>query len=364
MQGTSLVRLAALLLACTLFCSCGSGGVPTTSMTAALSAETLDSLPSPTPKPSPSPTPSPPPTQTPSPSPTPITEPTPSPDPWAKLFTDGGAHLTITDPDRGPWIYKDETLSIRIDLMASGKAKYLRAEIHSRGPLPAGAFSHQDPAARKRVLPYLLARHNRAVFGITADFVCHRGNDKGVMIRLGKVYHDKKKAPTLAVLPDGELKAYEPGKVTAKQLLSMGVKDSFAFGPILVSSGKVHKSVRTHPLRPGNRRSSIGMVEKGHYICIVALSGFTLESLAKLYVKNKCTVAYNLDGGYSASMVFMGEQLFKAGYNEDFGGQRPLADMLVIGVSDAVPDPKAPVYCNGNAYNKKYRPKPTDGPLN
>ncbi len=271
--------------------------------------------------------------------------------------------MTVQDPDHGPWVYRDESLSIRIELLKAGKAKYLRAEIFTRGPLPMGAFADRDPAGSKRVLPYLIARQNKAIFAITADFVAHRGNDKGVMIRLGKVYYDRKKAPTLAVMPDGELKVYEPGKVTAKQLQASGVKDSFAFGPILVSEGKVHKSVRSHNLRSGNRRSSIGMVEPGHYICIVALGGFTLEGLAKLYLSNNCVVAYNLDGGHSTSMVFMGEQLFRAGYNEDFGGQRPLGDVLVIGSSDYVPDPKAPVYCNGNTYNKKNKPKPTDGPL-
>ena len=105
------------------------------------------------------------------------------------------------------------------------------------------------------------------------------------------------------------------------------------------------------------------MVEKGHYICIITITGITLKGLAELYVQNKCTVAYNLDGGHSTSMVFMGEQLFRAGYNDIFFGQRPLADMLIIGNNADVPDPNAPVYCNGNSYNNKNKPGPPDGPL-
>lgn len=361
MHKTKPIRLAALPLVIILLCFCGSACSPAAGVSATLSTgATVTPTPSPSPIPASTPTASP----TPSLPPTPSPSPTPTPDPWAEHFTKSGAYLSVADPDKGPWLYRDETLSIRIDLITSGKSKYLRAEIYTRGPLPMGAFAYQDTRARKTALPYLLARQNKAVFGITDDFVTHHKNDKGVMIRLGKVYYDKKKAPTLAVLPDGELRVYEPGKATAKELLALGVKDSFAFGPILVNNGQIHKTVRTHPLRPSNKRSSIGMVEKGHYICIVTLTGFTLKGLAELYLQNNCKVAYNLDGGHSASMVFMGEQLFRCGYNDLFSGQRPLPDMLVIGHNDAVPDPKAPVYCNGNSYNKKYKPKPMDGPLN
>jgi exopolysaccharide biosynthesis protein len=183
------------------------------------------------------------------------------------------------------------------------------------------------------------------------------------MIRQGKVYYDKKQAPTLAVMPDGDLKAYEPGEISAKELLAMGVQNSFAFGPILVKDGKIHKSVYTHRLKPGNWRAAIGQVEKGHYICIVSISGFTLAETAKLFLDNHCTVAYNLDGGHSASIVFMGEQLYRGGRGKDNQPQRPLCDMVFIGTSNAVPDAAAPVYCDGVSINKKNRPQPTDGPI-
>lgn len=316
------------------------------------------------PESSPAPSPTPPaPTQMPTPKPTPVSPTTSTPDPWAGYFTSGAAWVTVADPDKGPWVYRDKTLSIRIEIRKLGSVPYFRAEIYSRGALPFGGFAYNDPKGSRKALPYLIARQNKAVLGITGDYVTNAGNAKGVMIRQGKVYYDKQQAPTLAVMPNGELKAYEPGEITAKQLLAMGVKDSFAFGPILVKDGKVHKSVATHRLNAHNWRASIGMIEKGHYIVIVNPVGITLTQLAELFVDNKCSVAYNLDGGHSSTIVFMGEQLYKQAPGDDKGEQRSLPDLLLIGVNKSVPEPGAPVYCNGLGYDPKNRPKPTDGPL-
>ncbi len=353
-----LARTMALCLALAMLAGCSALAEPghsTAPIKTATAAPTATATPSPRPAATPSPTPTP--TPTPAPSPTPTT------DPWAEHFTKSGAWVTVPNQDKGPWDYKDETLSVHIELKKLGKTPYFFAEIYTRGPLPFGGFAYNDTKGKKKALPYLIARQNDAVLGITGDYVTHSGNPKGVMIRGGKVYHDKKQAPTLAVMPDGELKVYEPGEVTAKQLLDMGVKDSFAFGPILVKDGKVHKSVATHKLRNHNWRASIGMVEKGHYIIIVNHVGVSLTQLANLFVEHGCKVAYNLDGGHSSTIVFMGEQLYKQAPGEDNGEQRSLPDLLMIGVNSAVPDPKDPVYCNGLGFNKKNKPNPTDGPL-
>ena len=364
---------AMLAILCAVSAACAALAEPSHTSGAPVSTPpAITSEPTPPPSPSPTatvqpPSPSPPPTEKPTPtltpSPTPSPSPTATPDLWAEHFTKGGAWVTVPNQDKGPWIYKDETLSIQIDMLKFNSRTYFRAEIWSRGPLPFGGFAYNDPKGKKRALPYLIARQNKAILGITGDYVTHNGNPKGIMIREGRIYHDKKAAPTLAVMPDGELKVYEPGEITATKLLKLGVKDSFAFGPILVKDGKVHKSVAGHRLNTHNWRASIGMVEKGHYIIIVNPVGISLTDLAKLYVKNKCTVAYNLDGGHSSTIVFMGEQLYKQAPGEDNGEQRSLPDLLMIGTSGAVPAPNAPVYCNGLGYNKKYRPKPTDGPL-
>lgn len=290
----------------------------------------------------------------------PTPSPTAAPDPWAGHFSPAGPYLSVRDPDKGPWIYRDETLSVTVTIPKTGRfaGKYYKAEVYTRGPLPLGGFANKS-GGRQTALPYRIARQSRAVLAITGDYITCTYNRKGVMIRNGKVYYDKKDAPTLAFLPSGEMKVYEPGKITARQLLALGVKNSFAFGPILVKNGKIHPSVASHKLNYHAFRAAIGQVEPGHYVVIVTKKSPTLTELAQLFIDAKCKIAYNMDGGYSAAMVFMGEQI-----NKNLGEsnlQRPLPDLLIIGSSSAVPAENAPVYGNGVKLNKKYRPKPVEG---
>ena len=293
--------------------------------------------------------------------------PTPSPqkflNSWEQYFSAAGPYKSVLDPVAGPWIYKDQTLSVRVDTIKGRSGIYFRAEVYTKGPQPFAGFANKNPTGRGTLLPYKIARQYKAVLGITSDYLTHRGNPKGVMIRDGKVYFNKSQAPTLAILPDGQLQVFAPGKTTASKLLAMGVKNSFAFGPILVQNGKPGAGLNTHRLHSGNYRAAIGQIEKGHYIFIVTKGGYTLSALAKIFIDNKCTLAYNMDGGHSASMVFMGEQIFKQSPGRDNRPQRPLPDLMLLGYSAFVPAANAPVFCDGVHINQRYKPKPFQGLL-
>ncbi len=368
-KGIGLIMLGLMLCSLAL-CSCSpemagkAGGLAPSDTLAAAKTPAMTAAPVSTPMPTESPTPVPPPTQEPTPTPTP----SPTPDPWAGIFHPGGAYVSVKDFTKGPWIYKDETLSVKIKYTRAGTCNrtcYI-AEVYARGPLFRRGFAFQSDKG-KTELPYKIARRYDAVLGITADYFNHRSNRKGVMLQDGKVYHDKQKNSTLAILPDGELKVISPGKTNAESLIGLGVKDSFAFGPILVSDGKINqKSIKDHWLssKATEYRAAVGMIEKGHYIVIVTKGSFTMQQLAQVFVDYKCTVAYNMDGGHSACMIFMGEQLNHPFPSEINGQrQRPLPDLMMIGTHPAVPDVKDKVYCDGVNVRSKNRPKPTDGLL-
>lgn len=296
-------------------------------------------------------------TPTAAPAPTPTTAPTPPPHPWERYFSDE-PFVYCDSPDDGPWIYRDSTLSVRVEKRANDRKQvYFLAEIHTRGPLPFGGFANKNPKAGSRIKPYRIARQYQAVLGITGDYITYKENKKGVMIRNGRVFYKRKQADTLAVLPDGELRVYPAGKVTAEELEALGVKDSFAFGPVLVNGGKINEKLNRAHNHPKNYRTTVGMAEKGHYYFIVTEGRFLYEELAQIYVDLGCTVAYNLDGGNSAAMVFMGEQLNLHTYNPDLKlGQRPLPDLVMIGQSPQVPGEEDPVYNDGQKKYKKNRP--------
>lgn len=363
------LALAASAAAC-------SAPVPGASETAAATAPpkfsaTHDTTASPVPvftPVAPAPTPAPMPAPTPPPTPTPMPPAlTPAPDPWAgKFFTAGGAYVSVKDADNGPWVYKDANLSIQIMREGgSGKYRYYIAEIYSRGPVPIGGFAYESDRGRTE-LPYKIARRYDAVFGINADYFNKKSNGKGVIIREGVVYANRKNNSTLAILPDGSLKAFEPGAIDADRLKRMGVQDSFSFGPILVKDGAMDSaSMKKHwlPRNAREYRTGIGQVEPGHYIAIVTDGYFTMPQFAQLFIDSHCSMAYNMDGGHSACMLFMGEQLNRLNISGIIKNlrQRPLPDLLLLGENAAVPDLTAAVYCDGVKRYAKNRPQPTQG---
>jgi exopolysaccharide biosynthesis protein len=147
----------------------------------------------------------------------------------------------------------------------------------------------------------------------------------------------------------------------ADELLMDGARNVFSFGPVLVSDGAVNAEASQHRLsRRNNPRTGIGMVEPGHFIAIVVDGrqpdysvGMLLDEFAQLFVDHGCQVAYNLDGGVSACMVFMGEQLNRHGnkrvgtYQDSY--QRRVPDGLVWGYSDQVPSVDDPIYNTGTS---------------
>ena len=63
---------------------------------------------------------------------------------------------------------------------------------------------------------------------------------------------------------------------------------------------------------------AFGMAEPGHYIDVLCegrlktvngSTGVNVETMARIMKDRGCTIAVNLDGGVSASIAFMGEQL-------------------------------------------------------
>ena len=54
-----------------------------------------------------------------------------------------------------------------------------------------------------------------------------------------------------------------------------------------------------------------------------------MPKLAALFASYECEVAYNLDGGQSATMSFMGKNISQ--YAGSLTGQRPVPDALMFG---------------------------------
>ena len=95
------------------------------------------------------------------------------------------------------------------------------------------------------------------------------------------------------------------------------------FGPVLLENGEITKQTLSLDKRLDNDpRSGIGMVENGHYVAILvqgrsrASVGCKLAYFAQLFRDAGCQTAFNLDGGGTACMFFMGQMLNQNNYEE------------------------------------------------
>lgn len=257
------------------------------------------------------------------------------------------AYVYGVESENGPWCYLSNTGGVIICYDTSHERIPIRADLFAtEGNLPFSAFADCDDSAKGRQMPVRIARQNDVVFAMTADYVGHRGNRKGVMIRNGKVFYDKTVASTAAFFPDGTMRLFRKNTdVTAEQLLAEGVSNSFAFGPILVDNYIIDQETLDAPKHYPCPRCAIGMVEPYHFIAIVSSldNPLKLDWLAQIFVDYGCPVAYNMDGGNSSSMVFMGEQVNLHRYNYiDDVGMRALSDVLAFQTDSSIPDEDDP----------------------
>jgi len=279
---------------------------------------------------------------------------------------DDPEEVILADADAGHWEYRTDTLSIIIDRYVVTEPKlnrYYIAHIRMRGE---DAFRTVQAAENRNgmgsVKPWILSRESKAVLMITGDNIIQSdATYKGILIRDGIVFQNRKAVGSMAMYPDMTMRLVAANTLSADDLLQDGVRDVFSFGPVLVSDGQINEEAAQHRLsRRNNPRTGLGMVEPGHFVAIVvdgrqpdSSVGMLLDEFAQLFVDEGCEVAYNLDGGVSACMLFMGEQLNchgnkRVGTYEDTY-QRRIPDGLIWGYSDQVPDEDDPIYNTGTS---------------
>ena len=303
------------------------------------------------------------PTDTPTPEPTeeptPTPAPTATPDPYNGLYT-GGEELVEKDPDNGRWSYKSSTLSIEITqytgYSSNTKNKmefpYYVADIHMRADEFRAGFGHETRNGMTSADALDIARRYKAVLMVTGDNIRNMDADKkGVLIRDGYLYGVGQKSDVMAWHPERMAVDLIPkDKIgSAQNIVESGVENAISFGPILIKDGVKTDSntLKKNWLHTTNPRVGIGMQEDGHFIVVVggyrsdnpkANLGWDLNEFADLMEELGCQQAYNVDGGVSACMIFMGERLNKGGVKEDWSKLRNLPDGIIFGYSPNVPE--------------------------
>ncbi|MCI5890658.1 MAG: phosphodiester glycosidase family protein [Lachnospira sp.] len=185
-----------------------------------------------------------------------------------------------------------------------------------------------------------IAKENNAIFAINGDFYGFR--DSGPVIRNGVLYRSNKRSGSndvLAVYNDGSFVTMKEENVDAQNLLDSGVLQLFSFGPTLVDNGQISVSANQEVEQSmnSNPRTAIGMISPLHYVFVVSdgrtseSAGLSLAQLAAVMQDVGCQCAYNLDGGGSSTMWFMGDVVNNPTTNGNSISERKVSDIVYIG---------------------------------
>jgi hypothetical protein len=359
-----ILPLVAALAACAVLAGIRDGAVEKQtrqeSGQAAMTASAAEGTPSPSPDKMPEETPM----LTPEPEPTPAPE--PEQESWYRK-EDEPEEVVEIDAENGRWAYRSDTLGVEITRVSitnedGNPVTYFVADIHIKDIYQfRPGFGSEGHTGRGATYPWIIARRANAVLWITGDnLINSEKEEKGILIRDGKIYSYENAEDTLVMYPDMSMRIFDKWETRANILLEDGVENSFSFGPTLIKDGVINENAKYHRIRRSNPRAGIGYFEPGHYLAVVVDGrqkdysvGMTVWEFADLFAEYGCSLAYNLDGGLSAAMVFMGEQLNshsgqRIGESNDISYQRAVPDGLMFGYSELVPGEDEPVYNDGN----------------
>lgn len=186
----------------------------------------------------------------------------------------------------------------------------------------------------------VIAENNQAILAINGDYYGFR--DEGYVMRNGYLYREiasRGGNEDLVIYADGSMEIIQESEIRATELAEKGAVQIFSFGPGLIEDGEiiVDENSKVDREDASNPRTAIGMIEPNHYIFMVSdgrtneSAGLTVEEMAIILEAYGCQVAYNLDGGGSSTMVFLGEVINNPTSNGREFKERSVSDIVYIG---------------------------------
>jgi exopolysaccharide biosynthesis protein len=253
----------------------------------------------------------------------------------------GDIDYTATDST-----YESATASISIEKVSTGSGNsaltYYVADVQlTSGTILQAGLADGFESGRVDYTSSI-AEANNAILAINGDYCTARNS--GVIIRNGVLYQDVPTRMGLAIYKDGTMRVYDETEISAKQLLADGVWNTYSFGPAVLIDGTIPDGIDTtevedigekHTIMGAQPRTAVGIVDTNHFVFVVVdgreagySEGVTLSELGQIFKDLGCTTAYNLDGGGSSAMYFMGD-LVNNPLGE--GKERGISDILYVG---------------------------------
>lgn len=264
----------------------------------------------------------------------------------------GAAPYVYASRDTGHWYYIAQDLRIEIHKCSNPAIplEWFETYVTLRGDEKIRAYVGGDGSSQSHFkMPQDLQKKAGFVLAMSDDFYTHRVLNRarvGTVIRNGEILHDQQAnrgtdrfppLDILAFLPNGELKCYYSDEITAPELQAMGVEQAFCFGPILVRDGVMDARVqdpRNYDYAELQPRQAVGMLKPNQYVFISVLGrrstseGVGLKWLANKLMELGCREAFNLDGGNTLTLMFMGDIINRAPTNTN---NRPITSLMGFG---------------------------------
>ena len=223
---------------------------------------------------------------------------------------------------------------------------YLRDINSLRGAFAKGTFPEKGSAQLESIRK--MAADNNAVLAINCDYCEIRSN--GITCRNGVMYRDTRRAEVAVIYKDGVMDVLTDAEfraLPAEQVSEIWQTTSFA--PGLVKDGEKMTGFSTAVYTELHPRSGIGYYEPGHY-CFVQVDGrqpgysdgVTMEEFAQIMYGLGVREGYNMDGGSSSELVFMGQTYnHPSGIKTGSTGGRNNSDILYFCNLDEIPEDTA-----------------------
>jgi len=222
--------------------------------------------------------------------------------------------------------YSSDTATVTIERITTGSGSsavvgFVADVVVSDATILRTAFADDAFGTNIIATTSTIAQQAGAILAVNGDYYGFR--DTGIVIRNGTAFRDAGARQGLLLDRSGELRLYDETATTAATLVADGAWQTWSFGPGLVSGGAVIDGIDqveidtnfgNHSVQGTQPRTGIGMVAANHFLLVAVdgrstgySRGMTMTELAQLFVDHGATVAYNLDGGGSTTMVFDGD---------------------------------------------------------
>ena len=235
--------------------------------------------------------------------------------------------------------YRDPSISVKITTGDAEGVLYWIADIEIDHPSQLRTAAAESFDTKGTELGSVLARRMNAVLAVDGDYYCYTTNNNvHVTIRQGVTFQNnllqRPCQDVLLIDEDGNFHGVEDPQEgdIGTEIDGKKIINAFYFGPLLVNNGKIRVKDPSH-MYPDQLSQRVAIAQTGPLKYRVIVTGpnkrgslaFTFDQWREFVAgMEDIQVAYNLDGGDSAVLIFNFEKI----NDPENENERPLSDII------------------------------------